>query len=356
MSKAFSILILIALFTSCDKNDPSTEPLKNDEFVSAVDISAYPQISSANPTFYDSEGQEADFLDILKANGVNTVRLKLWVNPADEHSGYDEVKTFSETLKSRGFKTWLTLHYSDTWADPGHQETPVQWQGMNISELEDEVYSYTEKIVSEMKPEYIQIGNEINSGFLHPIGKISSNKENFKALIDAGIAATRANSSDTKIILHYAGTEGSGWFYNQLSSLDYDIIGLSYYPIWHGKSLGNLQNTMNTLSKTHEKQIIIAETAYPFTLSWNDWTNNIVGLNEQLISEYPASPEGQSKFIADVRDLMIDLENGLGFCYWGAELIAWRGDQASDGSVWENQALFDFNNKALPVLEEFKSE
>ncbi len=112
---------------------------------------------------------------------------------------------------------------------------------------------------------------------------------------------------------------------------------------------------MQYLSKTYNKKILIAETAYPFTLEWNDWTNNIVGLEEQLIlPKYPATIEGQKKFIRQIKILTKEeVENGMGFCYWGAELIAWKGNQSTDASSWENQALFDFDNKALPVLREF---
>ena len=203
----------------------------------------------------------------------------------------------------------------------------------------------------------LQIGNEINSGLLHPSGHISNNYQKFKELMNMGITAVRANSTETEIILHFAGIEGSDWFFNQVNTLDYDIIGLSYYPIWHGKSLNNLKTKMQNLSETHNKKIIIAETAYPFTLEWNDWTNNIVGLDEQLIlPEYPATIEGQRKFINQIKTLTKELENGIGLCYWGAELIAWKENQSTDASPWENQALFNFDNKALPVLREFKSE
>jgi len=169
------------------------------------------------------------------------------------------------------------------------------------------------------------------------------------------ILAVRGNNNDTKIIIHFAGIEGADWFFNKINDLDYDIIGLSYYPIWHGKSLDNLKITMKQLSQKYKKQIVIAETAYPFTLEWNDWTNNIVGLDEQLIlPEYPASIEGQRKFIKQIKKITKEVENGIGFCYWGAELIAWKGNQSEDASTWENQALFDFNNKALPAIKEFK--
>ena len=359
MDRIIQILITFLIFISCNKNDvnPPDSEDESSAFISAVDISSYPEIANSNPTFYDLEGNQNDFLTILKANGINTVRLKLWVNPSNEHSGFNEVLQFSKTLKSNGFKTWLTIHYSDTWADPAHQKIPAQWDGITFTQLKDSVYNYTEKIITELQPDYVQIGNEINSGFLHPYGHIINNFQQFKELIDNAIVAVRANTSDAKIILHFAGLEDSDWFFNQVSTLDYDIIGLSYYPIWHGKSLNLLKTTMQNLSRFHDKKIVIAETAYPFTLEWNDWTNNIVGLDEHLIlPEYPATPKGQRDFIKQIKTLTKEVENGIGFCYWGAELIAWKGIESTDASPWENQALFDFNNKALPVLEEFKVE
>ena len=356
MNKILNILIGSLFIISCNKevtNTPNFEEVYLN-FVSAVDISNYQEISNSNPIFYDLNGTENNFLDILKENGINTIRLKLWVHPINENASFNEVKQFSKTLKAKGFKTWLTLHYSDTWADPGQQETPIQWQGLSFTQLKDSVYEYTKKVINELQPNYIQIGNEINAGFLHPSGDISENLQQFKELLNTGITAVRENSNTTKIIVHFAGIDGSDWFFNHLSSLDYDIIGLSYYPKWHGKSLDNLKNKMIYLSETHNKQILIAETAYPFTLAWNDWTNNIIGLEEQLIlPNYPASNQGQQNFIKKIKTLTKEVPKGIGFCYWGAELIAWKGNQATDASPWENQALFDFENKALPVLREF---
>lgn len=328
---------------------------ENLAFISAVDISKYPEISNTNSIFYDLDENQKDFLTILKEKGINTIRLRLWVNPVNEHSGFNEVKQFSQSLKTHGFKTWLTLHYSDSWADPGQQNPPTQWQGISFSALKDSVYNYTKKVMQEMQPDYIQIGNEINTGILHPYGDLATNHQNFIELVQQGSLAVRERSMDCKIILHYAGIEHADWFFTQVNQIDYDIIGLSYYPIWHGKSLTALKTRMQELSNIHNKKILIAETAYPFTLEWNDWTNNIVGLDEQLIlPEYPATPEGQRNFIRQIKTLTKELENGIGFCYWGAELIAWKGNQSTDASPWENQALFDFNNKALSVLNEFE--
>jgi len=361
MKKAVQILVLFLLVVTCEEQnkeivlDPEVIPVVGIEgFISSVDISNYPEIASTNPVFYNLNGAQEDFLDILKENGINTIRLRLWVNPQNEHSGFNEVKDFSETLKSKGFKTWLTVHYSDTWADPGHQTLPAMWKGISISALHDSVFSYTQKVVKEMQPDYIQIGNEINSGFLHPYGHFENNLKQFLDLMGSAIIAVRSTTKETKIILHYAGITGSDWFFDKTKVLDYDIIGLSYYPVWHGKSLNNLKEKMIFLSETFSKNILIAETAYPFTLEWNDWTSNIIGIEEQLIlPEYPATNDGQQKFMRQIKSLSSDIDKGIGFSYWGAELISWKGDRSLDASPWENQALFDFENKALPVLKEF---
>ena len=173
-------------------------------------------------------------------------------------------------------------------------------------------------------------------------------------MVNIGVDAVRNYSTNTKIILHCAGFEYSNWFFNIVKEVDYDIIGISYYPWWHGKSLVDLQNQLSNLSINFNKEILIAETAYPFTLGWNDWTNNIVGLDEHLIlPDYPATPEGQRNFIRDLKTVVLEGSGGVGFCYWGAELIAWDGENSEISSVWENQALFDFNNIELPVLQEF---
>lgn len=357
-----------------DFNDNSERALP----IIAVDISNFPEISLTNTAFYNQDGIEDHFLNILQNNGVNTIRLRLWVNPSSGHSTFEEVKNFSAQLKLAGFKTWLSVHYSDTWADPGQQLTPKSWQDLPFEILKDTVYQYTHRIVQEIQPDFIQIGNEINTGILHPYGSLVNEKASFLELMQIGIRAVRDASAtltsipykdavdsttvinsdaSTQIIIHYAGIDDSTWFFEQVAELDYDIIGLSYYPIWHGKSLPTLENTLISLSQTLNKNVVIAETAYPFTLEWNDFTNNIVGSEDQLIlPDFPPTKEGQRAFIQAIRELSGRVESGIGFCYWGAELISWKGPEATDASPWENQALFDFEQKAVPALSEFNAE
>ena len=341
----------------CSKKDVNQTSNGNNEveFISAVDISSYPEIELSNPVFEDNNGMTISFLEFLRFKGINTLRIRLWVNPIDQHSSFEEVKLFAETLKSMGFKIYLSLHYSDTWADPGNQITPLEWRNVSFSTLKTIVYDYTKMVVEQINPDIIQIGNEINNGFLHPEGNRYSEPSQFLALLNEGIRAVRAHASgQTKIMLHFAGHEESNVFFNFVNGLDYDIIGISFYPIWHGKSLSELEQNLIQLKTLYDKEIMIAETAYPFTLGWNDWTNNIVGLEEQLIlPDYPATPEGQKNFVQQLKIMMTNLDGGIGLSYWGAELIAWDGPESSEGSPWENQALFDFNNQALPVLEVF---
>lgn len=355
MNRLTYILIIILIF-GCQSDSENNDHWGgiSPDLISAVDISDYPKISSYNPTFYDENNNEIDFINTLIQNGVNTIRLRLWVNPTNESSSLNEVKEFSDELKSLGFKIWITPHFSDTWAHPGQQQIPANWESLSFEELKNQLYTYTGQIMNEIDPDYIQIGNEINTGILFPHGNIANNQDQFVELVNVGVSAVRNNSTNAKIILHCAGFESSNWFFNIVKEVDYDIIGISYYPRWHGKSLNDLQNQLSNLSVNFNKEVLIAETSYPFTLGWNDWTNNNVGLEEHLIlPEYPASPQGQKDFIRDIKNLILEVNNGIGFCYWGADSIAWDGETSTNGSTWENQAVFDFDNKELPVLKEF---
>ncbi|MGZ2368294.1 glycoside hydrolase family 53 protein [Ancylomarina sp. YFZ004] len=353
------LLLLVICLSSCSTKDIGTEDVFEQDkmFIQGADLSALPEIRSYNTIFYNADEVAEDALTTLKNNGVNVVRLKLWHTPINEHASLLEVKTFAKEIKRMGMKVWLTVHYSDTWADPGQQVVPAKWKGISFSSLKDSVYAYTRKITQEIKPDYIQIGNEINSGILFPYGKLEGGSEPLKDFLSEGIRAVRESSDDTQIMLHFAGLENSDWFFNEMKTLDYDIIALSYYPLWHGKDFDALSNKIGLLGEKYKKPIVIAETAYPFTLEWNDFTNNILGSEDQLIlPDFPASPLGQKAFLMKIRQIMESNNHGIGFCYWGGELVAFKGKQAKDASPWENQALYDFKQTALPVLDVFKEK
>lgn len=371
MKKALILVSILTamLFFSCSKNEDvttvaagistgiarPTTPIAVKGLIRAADVSFLPLIEGEG-TVYKHNNLPEDPLLTLKNAGCKTIRIRVWKNPTDGHSGLVEVKNLALRARQMGFKIWLTVHYSDTWADPGNQSKPAEWTNLSFIDLKTAVASYTTTVMNEIHPDIYQIGNETNDGFLWPQGKLSTNEAQYLQLAQAAITAIRAQSTTTKIMFHYAGISGSDWFFGKVHNLDYDYIGLSYYPIWHGKDLNLLKTTINTLSQVHNKKVLIAETAYPFTLGYNDFTNNIVGLSNQLIPAYPATADGQKNFLIAIKSLLQTTTNGIGFCYWGGEWVAFRGPQATNGSTFENQALWDFNNNALPAMEVFKQD
>lgn len=352
MRKIFKIIFLpLILFSfSCSKEEANIKP---DDFIKAADMSFLPLIESEGTIFYNSQLIAEDALLTLKKSGCNTIRIRLWHTPTENQSSLNEVKEISQRIKNLGMKVWLTVHYSDTWADPDHQIKPEAWINLTFNQLKIQFKNYTSQIVSEIQPDIFQIGNEINNGFIYPEGNLSSNEYQFISLLAAASSVIRSERPTTKIMIHFAGIEGASWFFSKTATVDYDYIGLSYYPMWHGSDINLLQQTMTTLGQTYNKKVLIAETSYPFTLGWNDWTNNIIGLTNQLHPNYPATPEGQRDFLQKIKTTVQNTPSGLGFCYWGTEWIAFRGSQATNGSSYENQALWDFNNKLVPAASVF---
>lgn len=351
---ALGIAAIIALPCACGSDDNDDGPANPvaDEFVRAADISFLPEIESEGTVYYNN-GAAQNAVTTLKNAGCNYIRIRLWKDPANAHSGMQEVKALAERVRAAGMKVWLTVHYSDTWADPGNQATPAAWSGLAFGELKTAAEEYTSEIITEIDPDIFQIGNETNDGLLWPMGKLSTNEAQSVQLFQAVSAVIRSESPNAKIMLHYAGLSEAEWFFDKTASVDYDYIGLSYYPVWHGTSLSALSATINTLGEAHGKKVLIAETAYPFTLGWDDWTNNIVGEEGQLVPDYPATPTGQKEFISSVRSIVNSSPYGQGFAYWGGEWLAFRGPEATNGSSFENQALWDFDHNALPVLDVF---
>ena len=368
----WGILLLSGIMGSCSKNStdvPITPvgPLPQATLLyRGADLSALPEVESTGTLFYDGNNHSADALTILKQQGMNLVRLRLWYAPATTHCSLPEVETLAQRIKVAGLNWWLDIHYSDTWADPGHQTIPLAWQSLSYSTLLDSIYAYTYRVMNELKtrnslPTIVQIGNETNSGMLWNMGKVGGsfdpNWPQYAALVKKGIDAVKAVDPGIKIMLHFAGTTGAVWFFNNVKTqgIPYDIMGLSYYYWWHNRTLPQLKQDLDSLAINFNKDIFIAETAYPFTLGWNDYTNNSVGNASQLLPGYDASPNGQLNYLTDLRTVIHNVtgNHGLGFCYWEPEWVAFRGPTASNGSPWENLALFDFSNKALPALKAF---
>lgn len=341
---------MVALIVlGCNEN---TEPIVAPVFtIKGMDGSFIPELREQNIAFYNIEKQEEDIVSILKKSGVNTVRLRLWYSPASNSSSLKEVKNFATELHQKGLKVWLCIHYSDTWADPGNQQKPKAWENISGNTLVDSVFNYTFRVVQQIEPEIVQIGNEINGGFLWPDGK--ANLQLFNSLIKSGLQASKLANPSTERMIHIAGSDKAYTFFSELGTSDYELIGISHYPWWHGNDLEALRKNADYLGNTFNKKVVIAETAYPFTLNYNDDQHNVVGLANQLHPDFEASHNGQLTYLQAIAQLSTENITGYGFCYWGGEWVAYKGSVFTDGSSWENMALFDFNHKALPSLAAF---
>jgi arabinogalactan endo-1,4-beta-galactosidase len=353
--KRFLILItfISCLAPSCNEQEQAS-PDFPDFDIKGIDGSMLAELLEQNIAFYNLDGDQEDILTILKNNGINTVRLRLWHSPKTDNSSLEQVSSIAMKLKERGFKIWLCIHYSDTWADPSKQTLPQAWTFLDDVQLTNEVSQYTYSVVKTIQPDYVQIGNEINNGFLHPKGTLD-NYRLFLELIGTCLTSAKSGYADCKTIIHLAGHEESVAFINRYNLPKFDILGISYYPKWHGKSFTNLEASLRQLTSENDFEVVIAETAYPFTLDYADGENNIVGLEEQLIDGFPATKEGQHKFLETVNQLCAIIPRCEGYCYWGADWISFPSTLNANGSPWENQALFDFDNKALPAIEIFKN-
>lgn len=352
-----AIIMLLIVTAGCNKTETPgpVEPqdpefLELPAYIKGCDLAFLPEIRKDGIVFKDLSGAAEDPLATLHKAGMNAVRLRLWHRSGGNYDLFD-VGDFSAELRDLKLPVWLTIHYSDTWADPGAQLKPAAWANLDFETLKDSMYQYTFRVAARLQPAMLQIGNEINQGLLWPEGHIS-NVYQMRALLAEGIRACRTASPKTKIMLHYAGHQNALQFFEPFKNLDFDYIGLSYYPIWHGKSLSSLGGSISSLTEAYGKKVIIAETSYPFSFGWADWTNNVLGDQTQIISDYQASPDGQAAYLNALDETVLQA-GGMGWCYWGAEWVASKGAEATNGSSWENQALWDFDFKALPAVNQF---
>jgi arabinogalactan endo-1,4-beta-galactosidase len=332
-----------------------------------ADISSLMKSEDKGGVYKYSNGTQADALQILKDNGLNYARLRVWVNPADGYHNKAEILAMALRLKSLGIKLLVDFHYSDDWADPGKQNKPAAWANYDMERLKQAVYDHTFDVCNSLAAQgtpadMVQVGNEINAGILWSDGDYN-HFDNMAALLKSGYQATKDASSSTLVMLHIAeggDNEMARWFFDNLARRDvpYDVIGVSYYPFWHG-SLAQLQANLNDISVRYDKDVMVAEFAYPFTVLEDDTLSNIA--NRKLaIDGYLFTPDGQHRMLRDVMSVVRAVQNGrgLGVFYWDATWTAvpgngWDTKDPNSGNAWENQALFDFNDKALPALGEY---
>lgn len=360
----FSLFALAALLVAA--------PARAGGFMNGVDASFLPQVEAGGGVFRDDDGSDDDALAILRARGVTTIRVRVWHTPTDGASSLDAGLALAGRAIAAGFDILLDLHYADTWADPGHQPTPAAWAGLAPPALADSVRLYTRDVVRAFAargatPRCVQLGNEITAGMLWDTGRVGgafdtdAQWDHLAGLLQAGIAGLDeavAGRMRPQVMIHLdrgGDNAGARWFLDRLASrnVPFDVIGLSYYPWWHG-SPADLAANLDDLAARYGKDVVVVETAYPWTLGWRDGTHNIIGLPSQLLPGYPASPEGQRAFLAGMLDIVRAVPDGrgVGVFWWGAEWIATPGF----GSSWENLALFDGEGRALPALSAFGTD
>jgi len=373
-----------------------------DKFIKGMDISTLAEVERCGGKFYDC-GKEGDLLDILKAYGTNSVRIKLWNDPYDEEgnpygAGTNDLETMTSLArraKEHGMEILLDFHYSDFWADPGKQFKPKAWEGLDADGLSQAVYDYTVEVMNVCRdndclPDMVQVGNELSNGMLWPDGRIFDEEDenfagqvpgydNLASFVSAGIRGVKAVNPATKIMIHLDNGGNNKlyrrWFDNYIKrGEDFDIIGLSYYPFWHG-TLGQLSANMQDIAKRYGKELIVAEVSMGHTMEdYQEYekleSGERIGMatKPKLVEkiEYPMTKEGQADFMKDILDRISGVYGGLGkgFYYWEPAWIPVYGSgwatkagleyiksPGPGGNEWANQALFDYDGNALPALK-----
>lgn len=368
------------------------------KFVKGMDLSTLLELERCGAKYYDN-GEERDLLTIMKSYDVDTIRIRLWNDPWSETgesygAGENDLKTSLEIAKrvtAAGFGVLLNFHYSDFWADPGKQIKPKAWADYGVKELEQAVYDYTLESMQTfldagVNITMVQVGNELSNGLLWPEGKVP-NYDNIATFVNAGIRAVRKADAAIPVMIHLDNGGNNAlyreWFDNFTKrGEDFEIIGLSYYPFWHG-SLQMLNDNMNDIAERYGKDLVIAEVSMGYTME--DYKNYEKLSDEErkgyatrpaLVEkiEYPMTKQGQYDFMEDFLNRISHIKGGKGkgFFYWEPAWIPVPGsgwatpaslkymnDPGPCGNEWANQALFDYDGNALPTLSlirDFKPE
>ena len=333
------------------------------------DVSSLYRGQQDGGVYYTSSGTKENALQILSGAGMNYVRLRVWVNPSDGFDNEAQLLAMAKQAHSTyGQPILLDLHYSDTWADPGHQTIPAAWSSDTLGQLETQVFNYSKQVVADLvaqgtPPAMVQVGNEINAGMLWTLGS-TSHWSQLAALLKQGIAGVKAAYSAAKIMLHLAASDSLStletWYTNAINNgVLFDVIGISYYDYWHGR-LDVLQTDLNGLAAKYGKPVAVAETAYPWTLASGDSLAPSFDTSSKLDPGYAASEYGQMSNFRDVLSVVQAVPNGMGLgaFYWEPTWTVvsgngWDPTNASSQDAWENQAMFNYSDTALSVVNDF---
>ena len=326
---------LILNMASCEKDSkpvPDEIPVEQTTvFAKGADVSWLPQMETTGFIFKDTDGTQKNCLQILKDRGINTIRLRVFVNPSNDktngHCSKDETVAMALRAKNMGMHVMIDFHYSDSWADPSKQTKPAAWSNHTFSDLLNDVYNHTFEVLTALKtagvtPKWVQIGNEIPGGMLWPEGK-TANWPQLAQLLNKGYEATKAVNTAIKVVIHIdQGNNNSRfrYFFDNvlIYNVKYDVIGMSYYPYWlnsdYTASIAALQNNLMDMASRYGKEVMVVEIGGDYTAQQN--TKNMI---TAVLSAVRAVPNNK----------------GIGVIYWepegeknwsGYQLNAWQSD------------------------------
>jgi arabinogalactan endo-1,4-beta-galactosidase len=316
------------------------------DYAVGADLSFLKQAEEQGTAFKEA-GAAKPGLQLFKDHGYNWIRLRLFHSPTRLPNNLDYTIASASDAKKIGFKFLLDYHYSDSWADPGKQTIPKAWQGKSHPELVQAVFEYTSETTTAFRqagvlPDMVQIGNEITPGMLWPDGKLPENWNNFAELLKAGISGVQAGCATNarpRIMIHIdkgGNKQATKHFFDKLIALgvEFDVIGQSYYPWWHG-SLLDLRENLNFMAAAYQKDIVLVEVAY----CWR------TAEYKQRKGPFPETPEGQKEFLDEVNRLVMSTpgNRGIGVFWW---------EPAVTGPL-RSRGFFDNDSNALPVLSVF---
>ncbi|MBK5896946.1 glycoside hydrolase family 53 protein [Catonella massiliensis] len=348
--------------------------------IKGVDVSMIKDLESHGAS-YRLNGKEEDLFKLLKQCGINMVRIRIWADPYDESGnsyggGGNDLQTTIEIAKravKNGMEFLLDFHYSDFWADPGKQVKPKAWENLTGVALETAVYLHTVNTLKALRneqliPKMVQVGNEITNGLLWPDGHVNQ-IDTMVLLIKSGIRGVREECPNAKIVLHLDfGTDNKmyrKWFDNiGKYTVDFDVIGLSYYPHWNG-GLRLLTENMNDISERYDKDVLIAETSIGYTTETFGCKGAVYNEEHEKLTGYPATQKGQEDFLRELFKTVRNVKDGrgIGVFYWEPAWIPindctwasnsgckYMNEKVEPGNAMANMALFDDKGNANSAL------
>lgn len=326
------------------------------------DLSFLPSIEAVDYVYKDAAGSPIEDVPQWMADqGMNLARYRLWNDPERLYHALPGVVQEAKRMQEAGMDILIDFHFSDSWADPGQQVVPQMWQSLSFLQLKEAMTCWVECVMEALAQEgvevaMVQLGNETNPGMMHPFGSLDDGFGNLAELLQAGHLAVETVSPETQIAVHYAGISGAQWYFTQLENAGYtpDILAISNYSKWHERDLEVLADELTTLSAAFNRPTLLAEVAYAWTTDWSDWTDNIWWYGDES-DGYAFTPEGQEDYLLALRAEVDALAPGvcLGWCYWAPDWVSAMGPEATNGSAWENAALWDFDGIALPAWSAF---